>query len=93
MRMRPLIATLTCLLGLGGCVESIDAPMSPTFGQALASMDAQIVRSPMSDLPPESSGAVGVAATMRYQKGEVKKPETQATSATSGQAGGSPPPR
>jgi hypothetical protein len=79
--MRTLIIGSVCALGLGlcGCVQSVDAPMSPTFGQAVATMDTQIIPTHVSDQPPASSGEVGAAAIGRYQKDQVYKPETQST--------------
>jgi|GEM_PF-3477741 len=78
--MRTLILISACAAALGGCAQSIDAPLSSTFGQAVASMDAQIIPAPISDLPPSSSGAVAAAAVGRYEKGEIYPPETQNTS-------------
>lgn len=82
--MRTLILMSICAVALGGCVESLDAPLSPTFGKAVASMDAQIIPTPVSDQPPPSSGVVGVAAIGRYEKGQVYKPASPATSSVAG---------
>jgi hypothetical protein len=78
--MRNLIVISVCAAALCGCAQSLDAPMSPTFGRAVASMDAQIIPAPISEEQPPSSGARAAAAIGRYEKGEVYKPETQATS-------------
>jgi len=86
--MRTLILISACAAALGGCAQSIDAPLSSTFGQAVATMDSQIIPAPISDLPPSSSGAVAVAAIGRYEKGEVIKPESQSTSTLSGYGAG-----
>jgi hypothetical protein len=88
--MRTLIIGSVCALGLGlsGCAESLDAPLSTTFGQAVATMDTQIIPTHVSDQPPASSGEVGAAAVGRYQKGQVYRPETQATSTVGSYGGG-----
>jgi len=86
--MRTLILISACAAALGGCAQSIDAPLSSTFGQAVATMDSQIIPAPISDLPPSSSGAVAVAAIGRYEDGEVIKPESQSTSTLSGAGAG-----
>jgi hypothetical protein len=89
--MRILILVPLCAAGLVGCAAPLDAPLSPNFGLAVASMQAQVIPVAVSDLPPESSGARGVAAVRRYEKGEVKKLETQSTSVIgAGVAMGSP---
>ncbi len=82
--MRKLILASLCALGLAGCVGSVDAPLSPTFGKAVATMDTQIIPVRVSDQPPPSSGALAAAAIDRYEKDKVYKPETQATSAMQG---------
>jgi hypothetical protein len=82
--MRTLILASLLAAGLSGCVQSIDAPMSPTFGQAVATMDTQIIPTAVSDQPPSTSGAVAAAALGRYEKGQVYPPETQSTSNLSG---------
>ncbi|RAK52535.1 hypothetical protein [Phenylobacterium deserti] len=76
--IRPL--AILPLLALGACTTPLDAPLSPTLGQAVASMDAQIIPPTETDLPPESSGARGVAAVDRYQRGRVKQPPVTGTS-------------
>lgn len=84
--MRPLILASLCA-GLCGCVQSIDAPLSPTFGQALASMDSQIIPAAVSSLPPPANGARAATAIGRLEKGQVYKPETQNTSSIAGYGG------
>jgi hypothetical protein len=78
--MRTLILISVASALLGGCADNVDAPLSPTFGKAVASMDAQIIPAPVSEEPPSSSGARAAAAVGRYDRGEVYKPETQSTS-------------
>ena len=78
--MRTFILISASAVALSGCAQSIDAPLSTNFGQAVATMDSQIIPAQISDQPPSSSGAVAAAAVGRYEKGEVKKPETQNTS-------------
>jgi hypothetical protein len=89
--MRILILVPLCAAGLVGCAAPVDAPLSPTFGQAVASMQVQVIPVAVSDLAPESSGARAVAAVRRYEKGEVKRLETQSTSAMGAGAAISPP--
>ena len=70
-----LLAAVT--LALGGCAERIDAPLSPTFGLAVASLDSQIAHpGPVDPRPPVSSGARGVAAIRRLEAGKVIVPAT-----------------
>jgi len=71
---------LPVLFGLAACTTPLDAPLSPTLGQAVASMDVQIIPAPADDRPPESSGARGVAAIKRYETGRVKQPRGAGTS-------------
>lgn len=82
--MRNLILVSACAAGLCGCAQSIEGPLSPTFGQAVATMDTQIIPAPISQQPPSSSGVVGTAAIGRYEKGQVYRPETQETSSIGG---------
>jgi hypothetical protein len=86
--MRTFLLVSVCAAGLCGCADSVDAPLSPTFGQAVASMDTQIIPAPISDQPPAGSGEVGVAAVGRYDHGQVKPPETQTTSSSGGSSYG-----
>lgn len=74
---------------LTGCVGSIDGPQSAAFGEGLASVRAQVVATPVSDEPPETSGQVAAAAVKRYATGKTKPVEVYATS-TVGGAGGKP---
>ncbi|MCW2573913.1 MAG: hypothetical protein JWO88_3971 [Frankiales bacterium] len=81
--IRPLL--LVSILGLlAGCAERLDAPLSPNFGQAVASLDAQIVPAPPTEAPPEGSAARGVAAIRRYEKGQPRPLEPAGTSAQGG---------
>ncbi|RAK60808.1 hypothetical protein DJ021_13815 [Phenylobacterium hankyongense] len=84
--MRTLLPVFLAAAGLCGCAAPLDAPLSPAFGQAVATMQAQVIPVAVSDLPPESSAARSVAAIGRYEKGEVKRLETQATSVIGGYA-------
>jgi hypothetical protein len=72
---------------LCGCVDSVDGPLSPTFGKAVATMDTQIIPTQVSDQAPASSGEVAAAAVGRYQKGQVYKPEAASTSTVGGYGG------
>ena len=58
-------------LVLCACETRLDAPLSTSFGQAVASMDSQIVPAAISNAPPEGSGAAGAAAIRRYETGKV----------------------
>lgn len=78
MRRQILIALAAA--SLTGCAGALDAPMGTRFGEAVASMQAQAIPAPVSDLPPEDSGARAAAAISRLQKGEVRKPEAPSTS-------------
>ena len=82
--MRTLILLSACAIGLCGCAQSLDAPMSPVFGKAVATMDTQIIPTPVSDEAPTGSGVHGTNALGRYDADKVYKPETQATSALLG---------
>jgi hypothetical protein len=75
-------------LSLTACTAAMDeAP--PDFGRAVASMDSQIVPPAAdSDTPAESSGARGVEAIRRYERGEVKQPPQSATSDIAAETGG-----
>jgi hypothetical protein len=77
--MKPLLIIALCS-GIGACATPTDAPLSPTFGEALASMDRQIIPVAVSDLPPEDSGARATLAIQRGDKGEPKQPTLQGTS-------------
>jgi hypothetical protein len=82
--IRHLAALLLTAASLAGCAERLDAPLSPTFGQAVASMDAQIIPAPATEAPPEGSAARGVAAIRRYEKGQPRPLEAAGTSAQGG---------
>ena len=74
IRPRSLLA-LGGMALLAGCAEHIDAPLSPTFGVAVATLDSQIVNPGPVDLrPPTSSAARGVLAIRRYEAGKVIAP-------------------
>jgi len=78
--MRTLIFMSALAAGLAGCAGQVDAPLAASFGQAVATMDTQIVPAPVSDEAPVGAGVTAVAAIERYRKGEVKQPQVQATS-------------
>jgi hypothetical protein len=73
---------LFCLCAaLGACSSTpLDAPLSATFGQAVASMRTQIIPSPETEELPQGSAARSAAAIARYQSGEVKPLEAHSTS-------------
>jgi hypothetical protein len=77
--MRPLFL-IPIVASLAGCATPLDAPLSPRFGEAVASMQAQVIPAAISSAPPQDPGARAVAAITRLQKGEVRKPESPATS-------------
>jgi len=76
--------TLAAALALAGCAERIDAPLSPTFGVAAASLDSQIAHPGPVDLrPPVTSGARAVLALRRYETDKVIQPANSSTSEVS----------
>lgn len=75
-------------VALGACSTRLDAPLSPTLGQAVASMNAQIVPAAFSEEPPEGSAATGVGAVTRYETDKVKALPSTGTSQISIQLGG-----
>jgi hypothetical protein len=78
--MRPLAIIILCA-GICACNTPIDAPMSPTFGEAKASMNEHVIaQGPPSELPPTSSGVRAAAAIERYLRGDPKAPQAQSTS-------------
>jgi hypothetical protein len=68
------------LAGLTGCAERADAPLSPTFGMAVASLQAQIVPPAAVPGPAQSSAARGIVAVTRYERGQPRALETAPTS-------------
>jgi hypothetical protein len=86
--MRILILASVCAAGLCGCAQSVDGPLSPIFGKAVASMDTQIIPVAVSEEQPSSSGVIGVAAVGRYEKDQKKEVETQNTSKIGGASAG-----
>jgi hypothetical protein len=81
--MSPLmkLAALAALCaGAGACQTPVDAPPSPTFGQAVASLQSQIIPADLGAEPPESSAARGVAAIKRYEAGKVTGLQNASTS-------------
>lgn len=74
--MRPALPALAAagLIGLAGCANEIDAPLSPTFGASVASMNNQIIDPTPAQGIPETSGAKGSAAIARYEEDRVKDP-------------------
>ncbi|MDB5466592.1 MAG: hypothetical protein JWQ46_1354 [Phenylobacterium sp.] len=83
-RLLKFAALLSLCMGATACANSLDAPLSPTFGQAVASLQSQIVPASVSTEPPVSSGARGAAAIQRLEKGQVMQPDYGATSALGG---------
>jgi hypothetical protein len=96
--MRPLLGALAILaagLAAGCTTGPLDAPMSTTFGAAVASMDRQIIDpTPAEGLP--STAAVKAADTIaRYENDRVTEPvssygEKVAGSVTDNQGAGTP---
>jgi hypothetical protein len=91
---RPLALLFgAAVLVLAGCSGHLDAPLSPSFGLAVASMQAQIVPPQrISDQPPETAAARAAAAIRRYEQGRPKVAETQATSAVGASSLSAPAP-
>lgn len=65
---------LAAALPLAACADRADAPLSPSLGAAVASMDSQIIDPVPAEGIPEGSGARGAAAIKRYETGRVKAP-------------------
>ena len=90
-----MIRSLTLIVAgaglVAGCAERLDAPLSPAFGRAVASLDAQIVPAAPTEAPPEGSAARGVAAIRRYEKGQPRPLEHAGTSAQGGAYESAPP--
>jgi hypothetical protein len=87
MRAATLIS-LVFVAAAGGCASPLDAPLSPTFGAAVASLEAQIIPpTAATEQPPQGSGARGVAAIRRYERGEPKTAGESATSNVSAMIG------
>lgn len=78
--MRLLLIITLCTAASACTTEPVDAPLSDTFGQAFASMDRQIIPAPVSDQPPEDSGARAVIGIARADRGEPKEPPAIGTS-------------
>lgn len=72
------------------CQSPMDEPMSPTFGRAVASLDAQIIPAAPDPRPPEGSAAVGVGAIRRYEHDAVKAPPSVYTSSVGSQMSNAP---
>lgn len=66
--------------GLSACNTATDAAMSDTFGQAVASMNSQIIPVAVSDQAPESSGARGAIGVHRSDNADPKPLEAEGTS-------------
>lgn len=74
------ILLLTAAGLLSACTTPLDAPQDPTFGAALATMQAQARPGSVNPAPPTSSGAHGAGAVVRLQTDRVKTPTPPATS-------------
>ncbi|WP_374471717.1 hypothetical protein [Phenylobacterium sp.] len=80
MTLRLAMFVTAAGLGLGACSTPLDAPLSPSFGVAAATLQSQAIPPAPDPGPRASSAARGVAAIRRYEAGEVKEAETQAAS-------------
>jgi hypothetical protein len=70
---------------LAACAERADAPLSPTFGKAVASLDAQIVPAPPpTSAPAQTSAARAIVAARRYEADKPLPPQTASTSQVGG---------
>lgn len=79
--LRSLLALTATAAGLSSCAWAPAAsPDGAPFGLAAASLQAQAVPPSAEMLPAESSGARGVAAIGRYERGAVKVPPSGPTS-------------
>jgi hypothetical protein len=70
--MRTLLA-LSALTLLCACAHKIDTVDAPTYGASVQLMhDAQTEPGPVSEQPPEGSGAQAALAQERYQTGQTR---------------------
>lgn len=91
-----LIAVAALCVGSSACMNAFDpqwgsrdradAPMSPTFGRALASMDNQIIDPTPAAGLPATSAAKAASAIGRYERGQVIQPAAASGAAASGDA-------
>lgn len=71
MRLHLLFAA-AAVASLGGCIHPVDTANAPSFGRANAAMlEAQTIPAPVSEEPPEGSGAVGALGVDRYKTGQT----------------------
>ena len=84
------LAVILAAAGLAACASPADAPLSSTFGQAVASMDSQIIDPTPAEGLPETSGARAVMGIRKYQEDRVTQPvSTYTERIVSGPEGGS----
>lgn len=70
--MRILLA-LSALAFASACSHAVDTAGAPSFGVSVATLQTkQAAPGPVSDEPPEGSGAVGALAQERYQSGQTR---------------------
>jgi hypothetical protein len=70
--MRTLLA-LSALTLLCACSHAVDTASAPSFGVSTQMLhNAQTVLGPVSEEPPEGSGAQGALAQDRYQTGQTR---------------------
>jgi hypothetical protein len=82
--MRTHTLAALCAAALAGCAAPLDAPLSPSLGEAVATLQSQIIPPPAADdRPGESSAARAAAAIARYDNGKVIPPAEASTSAVS----------
>jgi len=75
------ITASAAVLAAAACTTPIDAPQSPTLGEAVATLDKQIIApAKVTDAPPESSAARAAEAIKRYERDEPRRPDVYATS-------------
>lgn len=70
--MRTLLA-LSALVLASACLHPVDTASAPSFGASVDAMHRnQTTPGPVSDEPPEGSGAVGALAQERYRTGQTR---------------------
>jgi hypothetical protein len=75
---------LAAAVPLAACADRADAPLSPSLGAAVASMDVQIIDPTPAEGIPEGSGAKAALAIRRYETGRVKPPPSAGATTDAG---------
>ncbi|MDB5448761.1 MAG: hypothetical protein JWQ97_4078 [Phenylobacterium sp.] len=76
----PLLALAAGLAGCADRTDRADAPLSATFGQAVASLQSQVIPPSPDQGATVSSAVRGAAAIRRYERGQPRPLEAAPTS-------------